>query len=84
MFRVFQPQREILPTVPPQSALSLHPTSLNLGHPVSRGTPKSYLKLAPVRQMRHKAATKFFDAATDRVSLNAPIVSGGATPPRPQ
>ena len=51
---------------------------------VSRATPKSYLKQAPVRQMRHNTATKLFTTATNSVSLNTQIVSGGPTPPRPQ
>ena len=50
---------------------------------VSRTTLKSYLKQAPVRQMRHKTATKLFAAATNSVSLNTQIVSGKATSPRP-
>ena len=47
MFRVFQPQRKILPTVPPQSALSLHPTSLNLGHPCLTRHPQVVPETGP-------------------------------------
>ena len=47
MFHVFQPQRKILPTVPPQSALSLHPTTLNLGHPCLTRRPQVVSETGP-------------------------------------
>ena len=47
MFRVFQPQRKILPTDPPQSALSLHPTTLNLGHPCLTRRPQVVPETGP-------------------------------------